>query len=91
MNMLDFLEGFFDFKGARGCFWVVLHIGLLIYAVVCLAVGIHTLFATLILIEEVLDVAVYAVYYLVIERKKYYREDSFWLRKDDADSKNEDD
>ena len=89
-NVLEFFEGFFDFRGERGCLWILLHIGLLIYAVLSLATGTNTWFAKLILFEEVLDVLVYAIYRWS-RRKKYNREDSFWLEKDESKSKNEDD
>lgn len=91
--MLDFGEGFFDFRGERGYFWITLHIGLLIYAVLCLVMGTHTFFAKLILVEEVLDVLVYAVYFWLrnkkAKKKDLAREDSFWLKKDESNEKNE--
>ena len=75
---------YFDFYGDRGCLMVLLRIGGLVYAVLCLATGVHTRFAWLVLIGEVLDIVIYLIYRRT-RRKKWNRENSYWSRKDDLE------
>ena len=72
------------FYGERGCLWWAINAGLLVFAVLCLIAGENTRLAWSILLTDVLDVTIYVIDRLV-GRKRYYREDSFWLKKDDQD------
>ena len=91
--MLDFWEGYFDFIKIRGYLWTSLHVFLLICAVLSFATATLTWFAKVFLIGEVVDVLVYAVYFWLrnkkAKKKDLAREDSFWLKKDESNEKNE--
>lgn len=80
---------YFDFYGDRGCLMVFLRIGVLVYAVICLVTDVHTRFAWLILIGEVLDIVVYLIYRRAT-RKKWNRENSYWSRKEELEEPSKD-
>lgn len=75
---------YFEFYGARGCLMVFLRIGVLVYAVVCLAIDVHTRFAWLALGGEAIDLLVYLIYRRAT-RKNWNRKDSYWSRKEDSE------
>jgi hypothetical protein len=72
------------FYGERGCLWVALDCGLAIFAVICLIDGEQKMLAWSILLTDALNITVRIIGRLV-NRKRYYKEDSFWLRTDDAE------
>ena len=73
------------YYGERGCLWYAIEIALALFAIRCLIVKEDTVWAWLVLIANALDIAIYLITRLV-ERKRYYREDSFWLREDEAEA-----
>ena len=71
-----------DLLWERGCLSHVISVVLTLLAIVFLATGINTTWAWLLLVGEAINVILYIVYRR-ISKHKYYREASFWLRKDD--------
>ena len=73
------------FYGERGCLWYVIEVALAIFAVGCIIIGEDTRLGWAILISDVVEITMRMITRLVNkkwERERYYREDSFWLRKD---------
>ena len=75
---------YFEFYGVRGCLMVLLRIGVLVFAIICLATNVYTRFAWLALIGEAIDILVYIIYRRAT-RKNWNRENSYWSRKDDVE------
>ena len=50
---------FFDFGENIGCFWVALHVGLFIWAVLCVATGEATPFEWSVIIGEIMHVLLF--------------------------------
>lgn len=76
------------FYGERGCLWYAIEVGLAIFAVACIITGEDTRFGWAILISDAVEFTMRMITHLVnkkSERERYYREDSFWLRKDDEE------
>ena len=73
------------FYGERGCLWYAIDIGLAIFAVIWLLIGENTLLAWSILGSDALNILVHIISHFV-RNKRYYREDSFWLRKDEEET-----
>ena len=72
------------FYGERGCLWYAIDFGLAIFAVICFIIGENTRLAWAILGSDALNIAVHIISH-VVRNKRYYREDSFWLRKDEEE------
>ena len=76
------------FYGERGCLWYAIEVALAIFAVGCMITGEDTRLGWAILISDAVEITVRMIIRLVnkkLERERYYREDSFWLRKDDEE------
>ena len=80
---------YFEFYGRRGCLSVLLHIGLLIYAILCLVEDVHTRFAWLVLAGEALEIVVYIIYRRAT-RRNWNREDSYWSNKKEPEDSSKD-
>jgi hypothetical protein len=76
------------FYGERGCLWYAIEVALAIFAVGCIITGEDTRLGWAILISDAVEITMRMITRLVnkkLERERYYREDSFWLRKDDEE------
>ena len=76
------------FYGERGCLWYAIEVALAIFAVACMITGEDKRLGWAILISDAVEITVRMIIRLVnkkLERERYYREDSFWLRKDDEE------
>ena len=76
------------FYGERGCLWYAIEVALAIFAVACIITGEDTRLGWAILISDAVEITMHIIGHFVkkkSERERYYREDSFWLRKDDEE------
>lgn len=74
-----------DFYYERGCLWWIAEIGALVYAIISLSIDPGNFHAWIILICEGFDFVAFLCMRRV-RKKNYYREDSFWLRKDEEET-----
>ena len=73
------------FYGERGCLWCAIEVALAIFAVGYIITGEDKRLGWAILISDAVEITMRMITRLVNkkwERERYYREDSFWLRKD---------
>ena len=76
------------FYGERGCLWYAIEVALAIFAVIWIITGEDKRLGWSILISDVVEITMRMITRLVnkkSERERYYREDSFWLRKDEEE------
>jgi len=77
---------FYD-SDVHGCGWRLLNAGLLIYYILCLIADGKEKWVWLIIAQEIIYAVLIIVDRKISEKRRYYRKDSFWLRKDDPEDK----